>query len=240
VTDFTRLIDLGLNDKLYSLQSNAISMIAPEQFPQYLKPLSELAISGTHSEVRAASVAKLGENLALSKALINEILAKEKSHIVLAAALSAYTNVDLEEAINTAEIFDNMKDDGMLEGIASVYAQDLVNDRTNWYLDHIKNKNIYKSYPLYQYLIMYASNKNDDGKTFDIVVDEFYKLAMNKDSDKFKRYVSAMSIFAIKSQMEDPAFENKSPNVDRYMKYLSEIKAQETDPMLLEKYNSQF
>jgi aminopeptidase N len=240
VEDYDRMINIGVNDKLYSIQTNAISMISEDQFPNYRNILNTLATKGSHSEVRAAAINKLGENLGVSKSLISEILAVEKSNVVLSVALGAFANVDLDEAIQTAELFESMKDDGMLEGIASVYAEDQKTDRFNWFMNNINNKNIYKSYPLFQYLLTYASNQDDDGLTFNKVIEEFYKMGMDQNIDKFKRYVATFSILAIKMQMEEASDDAPKLDAIKINKYLQDIKNNEKDSMLLERYNAQF
>ncbi|HMP30652.1 MAG TPA: M1 family aminopeptidase, partial [Saprospiraceae bacterium] len=207
VEDYDRMINIGVNDRLYSIQSNAISMIGEDQFPDYRNTLSQLALKGSHTDVRSAAISKLSENLAISKALIKEILATEQSNQVISIALGSYANVDFEEALIEAEKFDKLNDDGILEGIAAVYAQDQKNDRLNWFMNQIKNKSIYKSYPLFQFVLSYAGNRGDNGKTFNTVAQEFYKMGMGQNIYKFKRYVATFSILAIKMQMEEEGFD---------------------------------
>ena len=240
VEDYTKLITIGVDDKIHTVQSGAISMISDELFPIMKDKLNNYAVKAQHSEVRAAAVNKLGENLALTKSLIKDIFAKEKSNLVLGSALAGYANLDLEEAILEAEKFDQSGDDGMMEGIAAVFAQDTKTDRLPWFLNGVKNKNIYKSYPLFQSMISYAVNKNDNGKTFGKIAEEMYLMATDNKVDKFKRYVSAMSIFAIKSQAAEEGSEKLNIDVSKMNQYLKDILAKEKDPALLERYKSQF
>jgi aminopeptidase N len=240
VEDYTKLITIGIDDKIHTVQSNAINMISEDLFPILKEKINNYAVQADHSEVRAAAVNKLGENLALSKSLIQSIFTNERSNLVLSAALAGYANLDLDEAIAEAEKFDKAGDDGMIEGIASVFAQDSKSDRLAWFLNGVKNKNIYKAYPLFQYLISYAVNKNDQGVTFGKIGEEMFSMATDSKVDKFKRYVSAMTIFAIKSQAAEEGGEKMNIDVTKFNQYLKDILAIEKDPLLLERYKSQF
>jgi aminopeptidase N len=238
--DYSKLIELGMNEKKSrSMIITAISALDESNLDKYTARLKDLAVNASHSETRGAALSKLGENLKIEKDLVLQILEKEKAYPVLSSALIALSNIDIDLAKKKAAEYEKSEGDAMLEGIGYIYAIDNDLSKASWFIDKIKTGDVAKTYSIYGGIAkLIASNPQKDAENI-AIIDQLFEIA-TKDVNKYKRYLSAMTIASLKGQSEEEGAPISAKLLAKVTSSINEIKKQEKDSELIELYKSRF
>jgi aminopeptidase N len=123
-----RILSEGLNDPFWDIRSTAvtrISKLAAESRATFLPKITSLATSDPNSMVRIACVNALKGTATTdeTKQLLLNVIQKDQSYSVVAAALTQLSTVDNKAALEMCSKLENEPSGKMQIGVSTVYAK---------------------------------------------------------------------------------------------------------------------
>lgn len=229
---------IGINDKAYNIQTEAINLVSEEDYGEYSNLLKKAAIEGMHGDLRVAALTKIVEFDEASENILESVMKNEKSYTVLSQALIMLANLNPEAGKEYSKQYENIKSDVMLQGISVVYSNDTSTESGDWLLDKVLKLPVYSGYPIFSSLAQYMIT-NSEGLDFKFQ-NKLYEMGTNPNEDKFKRFMAVATMFGVKSALLDGEKISDQQNnliLDLTNK-IKDAKAKETDALLLSRYES--
>jgi hypothetical protein len=228
------LIALALFDEHHIFRSTALSMLEEADIKKYNNQIAKMAKEDKHSSVRQTATSLLSIIDVPNKVeILEEILSKEKSFPVMNSALGLLYNLDKIAAQKYIKLF---SDDKNFESeLAKIYATEGDEKYNDWFIEKFSKGNLYEKYETAGAYVSYISKQPED--KINNAVSLFNGIAKNKERHKYDRFIATASLAGIKSVLTE-----QSPT--KYAKVLrtidlniKEIKVQEKDPELIERYS---
>ncbi|MFZ1751920.1 MAG: M1 family metallopeptidase, partial [Saprospiraceae bacterium] len=227
------LLDKAFQDKFYNIRMMAIGTISDSLIGDYTNQLQDMAMSDPHSEVRREALMKLLENEDFDPLpLCRTMLLTEKAYPVLQVLIEVVATSDPSKSQQIISRFMKEDSDYLTTTIAGIMVEESIE---NIQFMESKAKSIATIHIFDFYEVYQAFLKGKSIPTLERSIQLMNTIGAKKDGNMFRKYLAVMTLLKISEDLServdvDVSLQNQIRSIVR------NIAANETNPMLIEKY----
>jgi aminopeptidase N len=223
----------ALNDKSPAIRLKALGVSDPND-ALVLADIERMAASDPDHQVRATCVSILAEKGDKKYVpLFEKSMGEDQPYSVVRPAFMGLSKADPPAAIKASKVLQNDDSDAFTEVLSTMYAESPSLDNLPFFEKQLDKIDGFQAFPLFNNYQQFLLGLNDPA-LLDAGVEKLKLIALNLKSSEWRRFAATKSIADIRNSLRGKGLDAKA---DLMEKVISEIKANETDPMLKTYYD---
>ena len=226
------ILEEALSDNHFSIRKQAVDGVSLGTNEQLVDRVKMMATDDPHSQVRGAAVKKLrsAKGLDFTSLVTEQIIPNEQSYTVIAEALNALRLNDKEAAIKQAVILKDEKTNQLVPAIASILSKSNDSSHLKYFEDRLRTVSLFQVFNFYDWYYKLLSNQSP--ATILEKAKNLKNISMSPTLNIFFKFVSTNTL----NRLRDSLLIKDADIAQSIGAMINEIKANETNEILLQRY----
>ena len=225
------VLEKALADNHFSIRKKAIENLRLKDRSDLIDQIRKMTTTDVHSAVRAAAVKKLRGVEGIDIAQISkEMISKDRSYNVITAALETLNKVDKDAALSEAINLKTEKTPLLVGAVSAILANSGEVSHLSYFEDRLTNVSLFSAFNFYD--SYYDLLSKLDAPTILTKAQKLKDIATSTGENVFYRFTSTNTLDKLRTKLQKD--DTTSANVITEM--IEEIKAQETNQLLVQRY----
>ncbi len=227
------IIEKALSDNHFSLRKKAVESIKLNDRADLIMQIEKMAKSDAHSAVRAAAIKKLRgvEGVDITK-LTGQIMSSDKAYNVISAALETLNKEDKEAALSEAIKLKSEKTPLLVGSVSDILARSGDVSHLPYFEDRLTNVSLFSAFNFYD--SYYDLLIKLDTPTILNKAQRLKEIATSTNENVFYRFTSTNTLDKLRTKFQ----KDDAASSDQLTTIIEEIKAKETNELLVQRYMS--
>ena len=227
------ILEKALGDNHFSIRKKAVESLNLNGRSDLVSQIENMAKTDAHSAVRAAAVKKLRgvEGVDIVK-LTGEMMSSDRSYNVISAALETLNREDNEAALSEAIRLKSEKTPLLVGAVSGILANSGDVSHLPYFEDRLTNVSLFSAFNFYD--SYYDLLSKLDAATILNKAQKLKSIATSSGENIFYRFTSTNTLDKLRTNFQ----KDDAASADQITAMIEEIKAQETNELLVQRYMS--
>ena len=225
-------LEKALGDSHFSIRKLAVENVRLVDNPEMIDEIKMMSESDAHSAVRAAALKKLSTLSSIEmQPIIEKVFEMERAYPVINQALLSLNRIDQESAIAKAIELKKEKTSLLTSSVSAILSGTGDPEHLAYFENQLETISLFSVFNFYNYY--YELLRVQSPEIIADKADRLFAIAINPGSNIFYKYTSTNTLYLLSNDLKISSPEQSSQLKDM----IEEIKNQETNPMLQQRYS---